>query len=399
MKFLLATTDPKRLPITILSRCLQFHLKRVAPEQITQHLQHICETETIPFETSALELLTKAADGSMRDALSLLDQTIAYCGQKISLTETRTLLGGIEQEALFRLLHALAEKNGNTLLNEIAALSEYAPDFNSLLEELLSLLHQISIAQILSETTHESIQALAKQFSPEDIQLYYQIALIGRRDLALAPNPQQGFEMIMIRMLAFKPVEIKPEPQKKVRSQDLDEALSAGNRGGDAESRGPRRASGGVAKASDPRRLPAESASSKVVSQDSNMHLEKNINWTSLLPQLKLSGMAQVLASNCIVKNSDDSKIELILSAQHEPMLNKKLIERITQALTQHFNKTIQLEIKIAAEEIRTPAKQQQEAKTQKQSIATQTIQNDVHVKTLLNLFDATLDMNSIKAT
>ena len=205
--FLLATTDPKRLPITVLSRCLQFNLKRVSPEQIGKHLEHICTSENIPFETPALQLLAKAADGSMRDALSLLDQTIAFCRGKITTTDTRQMLGSIDQTHLFRILNALAEQDGKQLLAEVANLVEYAADFYQVLEDLLSLLHRISLLQVISDLPEqvESIRQLAKRFTPEETQLYYQIALIGRKDLPLAPHPTQGFEMILLRMLAFQP--------------------------------------------------------------------------------------------------------------------------------------------------------------------------------------------------
>lgn len=371
VKFLLATTDPKRLPVTILSRCLQFNLKRVVPEQISQHLQHICTTETIPFEIPALELIAKAADGSMRDALSLLDQTIAYCGQQVSLTETRAMLGNIEQDVIFRLLHALAKNDGKELLQEVTALAENAPDFNYVLEELLSTLHQISVAQIVAETTHDEINLLAKEFSPEDVQLYYQIALMGRKDLPLASNPQQGFEMVMIRMLAFKP----------------SYASSSSTAGKPTNNIAP-------AKPKDKIITPVVEHS---VSAPTTQNAQET-NWTSLLSKLELSGMAQVLASNCTLKVMDESRIELALSPQHEPMLNKKLIERIEQALNRSLNKTIKLDIKVATEEIQTPAKQQQQEKAQKHASATDAIQNDIHVKQMLDMFDATLDVNSIKA-
>jgi DNA polymerase-3 subunit gamma/tau len=367
VKFLLATTDPKRLPITILSRCLQFNLKRVPPEQITQHLLHICKTENISHEAAALELIAQAADGSLRDALSLLDQTIAYCGENITGTETRNMLGNIEQDAIFRLLTTIAENDGKKLLQEIITLSEHAPNFAQVLEELLSVLHQISVTQIISEQPgqHEKIALFATQFSAEDVQLYYQIALIGRKDLSLAPNPQQCFEMIMLRMLAFKPTTEteKPAVKKTITAQPAP-ATSA------------------------TQQKPAETILSTTTSQ----------NWTDILSHLGLTGLTYALASNCTLITLSDTRIELALSPQHAPMMNDKLVERFQQAVNTYFNKTLKLDIKITAETLNTPAKQKQQEQTEKHIAATEAIKNDTHVKQMLNMFDATLDVSSIKA-
>lgn len=207
VKFILATTDPKKLPITILSRCLQFHLKRITPEQIAAHLQQIGAAENLSCDTSALSRIAKAADGSMRDALSLLDQAIAYGHGAVNTADVNAMLGSMAQDDILPLLTALAEKNGMQLFTAISQLAERAPDFKQVLEELISALHQIAITQMVPNaiSVDESLKQLATAFTPEEIQLYYQIALLGRRDLAHAPNPHQGFEMTMLRMLAFKP--------------------------------------------------------------------------------------------------------------------------------------------------------------------------------------------------
>lgn len=360
VKFLLATTDPKKLPVTILSRCLQFNLKRVSPEQISQHLQHLCKSENIAYEDSALHMLAKAADGSMRDALSLLDQTIAYCGNNITATETRLMLGNIEQDVVFGLLNAVANNNGKQLLTEITALSEYAPNFTQVLEEVLSILHQVSIKQLVPDLANEDaqIEALAKRLSAEDVQLYYQIALMGRKDLALSPDVQQGFEMIMLRMLAFTPTTLPPA-MKEQKSQPTIQSAA-----------------------------PIKQTTTQPVSND----------WTDILAKLQLTGMAYALASNCTLININEHKVELALSSQHQPMLNPKSHERIEQALQQHINSALKLTIKITTDSIQTPAKHKQQQHTDKQNAATEAIKNDTNVKQLLDIFDATLDENSIKS-
>src|SRR5262249_43559814 len=175
VKFLLATTDPKRLPVTVLSRCLQFHLKRIPHTQITAHLQHICKSENINYQLSALEKLAHASEGSMRDALSLLDQAIAYGHGQVQSEEVHLMLGSLTQDDLMPLLQALAQQEGKQVLARINELAERAPDFTQVLAALTSLFHQLALAQLFPETVNSAdLLALAKQYQPEDVQLYYQ---------------------------------------------------------------------------------------------------------------------------------------------------------------------------------------------------------------------------------
>lgn len=211
IKFLLATTDPQKLPVTILSRCLQFNLKNMNPERIVQHLQYVLEQEMVPFEESALWQLGRAADGSMRDAMSLADQAIAFGSGKVSEAEVSAMLGTMDRALVYDILQALANSDGARLLDVVARLAEHAPDYHAALAELLAVLHRIAIAQALPEAVDNSfgdrrqVIELAQLFAAEDVQLFYQTALMGRRDLSLAPDPRGGFEMVLLRMLAFKP--------------------------------------------------------------------------------------------------------------------------------------------------------------------------------------------------
>lgn len=376
VKFLLATTDPKRLPVTILSRCLQFNLSYVPAEKISQQLAHICTTENISFEPSALPLIAHAADGSMRDALSLLDQTIAFCKDNITTSETQQMLGSVEQDALYHLLETLANQDGKALLKTITQISEQAPDFNQLLENLLSILHKISVTQIIGDTseTPEKIKALSTRFSAEDIQLYYQIALIGRRDLALAPNPQVGFEMVMLRMLAFKPVTASASisiPVKKVTSTSTTKPEQTV-----------------TTKPKPPQKVEAKYSLQNM----------KEEEWPTILTKLELTGMALALASNCVISTFSKDQIELSLAAKHASLLNKNLHARMEQALTRYFETPIQLKIKIATGELNTPAQQQEQVQAERHADATESIKNDTHVQKIMGLFDATLDVNSITA-
>ena len=211
VKFLLATTDPQKLPVTILSRCLQFNLKNMSPERIVDHLKHVLTSEAVPFEDSALWLLARSADGSMRDALSLTDQAVAFGGGKVSDIEVASMLGTIDHVLIEEIMAALVAADGPAILAAVAKFAEHAPDFDAALADLLTLLHRIAIAQALPEALdnsygdREQILGFASALAPEDVQMYYQTALIGRRDLPLASDPRMGLEMTLLRMLAFKP--------------------------------------------------------------------------------------------------------------------------------------------------------------------------------------------------
>lgn len=223
VKFLLATTDPQKLPVTILSRCLQFALKNIPAERIMEHLAHVLETEKIPFEKDALWLLGRAAQGSMRDAMSLTDQAIAFGGERVNTADVRDMLGTLDQNQVYELLFALLAGDAKALLVVIHQLAEESPDWLDVLGELLSVLHRVAIAQALPDVIDDSlgdkeqILALAQALPAEDVQFYYQVGLVGRRDLPLAPEAQQGFEMVLLRMLAFRPADAKQVPTGELK--------------------------------------------------------------------------------------------------------------------------------------------------------------------------------------
>ncbi|WP_024871101.1 DNA polymerase III subunit gamma/tau [Tolumonas lignilytica] len=213
VKFLLATTDPQKLPVTILSRCLQFHLKALTRQQIIDQLQRVLQAEQLTFEPEALGLLAKAAQGSMRDALSLSDQAIAYGNGILHADTVQQMLGTLDHRQLHQLLSLLAARNGAALMQQIGELAELAPDYDQLHIELASLLHRTAMWQLLGQHTEpgaedvQALQQLAEQLPPEEIQLYYQIALTGRKELPLAPDGRSALEMTFLRMLAFAPRE------------------------------------------------------------------------------------------------------------------------------------------------------------------------------------------------
>ena len=225
VKFLLATTDPQKLPVTILSRCLQFNLKNMSPERIVSHLQFVLGKEVIPCEDAALWQLARSADGSMRDALSLTDQAIAFGGGKVSDTDVIAMLGTIDHKLIEKLVRALINGSGPEVLTAVAEFSEHAPDYYGALGELITFLHRLAIAQAMPEALDNSygdrktILELCQLLPPEDVQLFYQTALIGRRDLHLSPDPRSGLEMTLLRMLAFKPQGVADVPTKALSKE------------------------------------------------------------------------------------------------------------------------------------------------------------------------------------
>lgn len=235
VKFLLATTDPQKLPVTILSRCLQFNLKNLSPERIVEHLQHVLAEEQVPCEETGLWALARAADGSMRDALSLTDQAIAHGGGTLTEAEIGNMLGTIDLTAIADIARALVNNDGTEVLAVVQKMSEHAPDYSAALGDLLSVWHRVAIAQTVPDALdnrhgdYQLILELAKALSSEDVQLFYQIILLGRRDISLAPEPRVGFEMVMLRMLAFQPVrESRIDPPLITDSHVVEDPIVAG---------------------------------------------------------------------------------------------------------------------------------------------------------------------------
>ena len=232
VKFLLATTDPQKLPVTILSRCLQFNLKNMIPERIVDHLRHVLTQESIKFEEPALWLLARSADGSMRDAMSLTDQAIAFGAGEINEADARSMLGTIDQRLVYRLLDSLVAQNAKDMLATVSDLAQFSPDYNTVLGDLISLLHRIALGQVMPDAVdngmgdRDQVLELARQLSAEDVQLYYQVALLGRKDLPYVPDAREGLEMVMLRMLAFRPASAPP------RSGDKPQSASAASGGG-----------------------------------------------------------------------------------------------------------------------------------------------------------------------
>ncbi len=365
VKFLLATTDPQKLPITVLSRCLQFYLKNLSTEQISKHLQHVLTEEKIKFDLPATTQLAHGANGSMRDALSLLDQAISFGHGTIQNSDVSQMLGAIDQHEMQFILEALARKDGKELLEISARLAEYSADYNNVLESLLTWLHAIAMTQmipgigtLLHEEHADLIETFSKQLSPDDIQLYYQIALIGRRDLNLAPDARIGFEMILLRLLSFDPIATSTTPTQQS--------------------------------------MPVKKPAAPVKNTETKTAASTD-HWGTLLNDLSLTGMARSLALNCAFKHFENDTMELTLDPSHAALLNEKLKIRLNQALNDHFKKTIHLSITIAKPDVETPAHLQQRKTDERHQSAVEEIQQNPTVRALVNKLGAKVTPELVK--
>ncbi len=383
VKFILATTDPEKLPATVLSRCLQFHLLALMPEQIAAHCQMICQQENISAEDEALALLAKAANGSMRDGLSLLDQAIAYGNLKIDTPSVRDMLGTIDPSHLFDIVDALIAKDGDQLMRISQHLVSLGSDFAHILSDFLSLLHQCSVMQIAPntiDTPDPRLLSASKQLSAESIQLLYQITLIGQRDLELAPSPRAGFEMVLIRLLAFQPQDNNIEPQAKPQPQKQPQSAS----------KTPNNTAAASARTPISKPKPVAQADNKPIPSPSTDQ------WTQWVNDMPLTGAARVIAQNCCIAEHNDTAINLHLDPSQKPMLQSKYTQRINDALNQLLKKEIKLTIAVAEPNSHTPsslAKQQQQHNQQQ---AEQSIQKNEHVQTIMQTFGAEIVSGSI---
>ncbi|MBD3670622.1 MAG: DNA polymerase III subunit gamma/tau [Gammaproteobacteria bacterium] len=436
VKFLLATTDPQKLPVTILSRCLQFSLKRLHIEQIQPHLQFLLEQEEIPFEAAALIDIARAADGSMRDALSLLDQAIAFGAGDIQAEDVRNMLGSIDMGQVLELLQSLVKGDGNELLQVIDGLAQQAPDFSGVLAELITALHNIAILQVVEGAQvgdvgeREQLKALSTAASPEDVQLWYQIALTGRRDLPLAPDARSGFDMVMLRMLAFRPAQAATAPVSASASAggaspsgkpEAAPAASPVSRakaalgGHDSPPQSPPHK---VGQTGAPSQVETRPASSESPAAQADTALEEPTtpvephqghesmppaqldaeNWADLVNSLELNGMARQFALNCAYKGREGSTIELQLASSHAQLQNNSYLQRLEEALCARYGETLKLHIELIEQATtETPSQVSSRREAERQQAAQEAIANDPVVRMVIEQFDAQVQMNTIQ--
>jgi DNA polymerase-3 subunit gamma/tau len=402
VKFLLATTEPEKLPVTILSRCLQFNLKRMAPDQIAGHLARILGEEGIVFEHEALVLLANAADGSVRDGLSLLDQAIAFGGGRLEESEVRAMLGTVSRDYLYGILNHLAAGNGAGLMTDVRELAERTPDFNTVLADLLALLHEVALAQTLPGVCESGrfdakrVENLAERLPSEDVQLYYQIALLGRRELELASDPGVAFEMVMLRMLAFRPVEAAAESGGAGRQSstpiDSDVSTELGVSAGAAPKRSAAARSTELPPASRP--IDKQLSPQSQPSPAPGIQIE---DWDALTEALDLKGMVHELAANCQVVGNDARGLTLALSPSHRQLHTENLEQRLAEALSRHFERSVRLKIEVTQVDGESPSQRRTREQAERYRAAVEAIEEDPLVRSLQETFDAEVQHNTIR--
>jgi DNA polymerase III subunit gamma/tau len=333
VKFLLATTDPQKLPVTVLSRCLQFNLKPLPLALIGARLAQILTAESITFEPAAVTLLAQAGNGSLRDALSLLDQLLAYGDGRVLEADARAMLGTVEREHVVRIAELLARADGAALMNYLPALAERSPDYAELLQQLAALLERVALKQLVpgfeGDELHppELLSRLAGQIAAEDVQLYYQTAILGRRDLGLAPDAETGFRMSLIRMLAFRP------PGAPAAALEAQPAV--------------------------PRVAPATSGPAAPAQDD----------WSAIVAALE-QGLPRQLASNCVLLGREGVTLRLGLDARRASLRTPSLEDKLAQALARQLGAPVRLQIELVEGEPPTLARAQEQAAADRQAQA-----------------------------
>ncbi|MHB0983071.1 MAG: DNA polymerase III subunit gamma/tau C-terminal domain-containing protein, partial [Thiobacillus sp.] len=414
VKFILATTDPQKIPVTVLSRCLQFNLKPMLPAQVAQHLGEVLEQENVVSEPAALNLLARAAAGSMRDALSLTDQAIAYGGGKVEAAAVEAMLGTVRRDYLFDLLDALAAHDGDALLEQARTLAERGIAFDATLQDLGSLLTQLALllhapGSVEVSADAERMQAAAAQLDAETAQLYYQITLNGRRDLPYAPDEFSGFCMTLLRMLAFAPgsgnravATDRPAPRRAAapaaspvvsHAQVPDVATASGGTRAPIETA-----------SSEPAALPAPAAQPpepvaplavELVARESAP--QAAWDWLAIVAELRLGGMAKMLADHCELVSQAGDAVTLRVGEAHKHLLDRTYQDKLIAALRDRYGATLAVTIEIGAAAEKTPQQVRSRIRQARQDEAVAAIESDPFVRELVDQFGGQLDATSIQ--
>jgi DNA polymerase-3 subunit gamma/tau len=368
VKFLFATTDPQKLPVTVLSRCLQFNLKRLPMALISSRMARICDAEGVKFESAALTRIARAAAGSMRDGLSLLDQALAYGNESLLDQDVAEMLGTVDRDRVMTLLQALAGADATALIAQIRRFDELVPDYSSLLDEIATVLQRIAVIQIAGtdalseEDDPEALVALAAALDPETVQLHYQIAVTGRRDLVLAPDPRVGFEMAMLRMLAFRPAgAVAATPVDSVASTPAQKRVS-----------------------------PGRSSAAPVADAGAE-------DWATFAASLPLEGAARQLALHTALLGSGAGVLRLGVDPAHGYLLTEQQKARLVAAIQERRGSELVVRIELLGGVADTPAAREAEKQDAALRNARQAIEADPDVQDLAQVFGAELVPGSIK--
>lgn len=418
IKFLLATTDPQKLPVTILSRCLQFNLKRLSPEAIAAHLNRVTAAENVSFEVAALALIARAADGSVRDALSLLDQAIAYSGGEVSEANVVAMLGTLERGEVYGILTALAKNDGSAALAAVDQLAQGSADFRQIMETVLSALHDIAVLQTVGERVGDvdaALATLADEIPPEDVQLFYQIGVLSLRDLPYSPDERMAVEMALLRMVAFRPAAAGQEnlktqnsslsapipsasTQRVAHSPPRDQNIQAkepSTANQPTDTMAPNR---GELRPSQPAKPISESETPREA-ESSRPRAPVTTDWSTMIRLLKLDGMARQLAANCAAEHCGPNGVRLTLAHSHSSLHSQKLELRLRDALRDYFKCEVPFSIKIGEVVSETPALVDAKIKRERQQEAEADVANDSTVRAMLDKFNGQIVPGSVRPT
>ena len=463
VKFLFATTDPEKLPITVLSRCLQFNLKNLSAERITQHLQFVLEQEKLPFEEPALWALARAADGSMRDALSLTDQAIGHGGGNITEPDVNSMLGTIGRGYAMEICKTLTQGQGSAVLAAVSKMAELSPDYDMVLADMLSIWHQVAILQTVPEALDKGVEhysemlELASGVSAEDIQLFYQVCLLGRKDLSLAPDLKSGFEMVVLRALAFRPdtqppVKNSPEPVKQnspepvkqnspepaegatqnaseVAQSAVKKPQSDNNTASQAQALAPSIDQEPSAKVNnepsaqankEPSAQTNKEPSAKAIKEPSAKENKQSLgdqsaeqkqsspqkiplqnfspdNWLQVRKQLDIGASLGEIASHCLFTEKKKSVLFFIIDNQQTSLYDAAHEQGLAEALSDYFGESVTVDIAFGVANRETPRVADNREKAERLAEAVATLNQDPDIIKFKKLFDARLDESSVR--
>jgi DNA polymerase-3 subunit gamma/tau len=396
LKFILATTDPQKIPVTVLSRCLQFNLKQMPSPIIVEHLQSILEKEAISAEEKALRIIAKSARGSMRDALSLTDQAIAYTSGSITEELVRNMLGSLDDAYLIRILDALATNNGQELVDISREMAIMSMSFSVALQDLASLLQKIAMAQLIPNSIlqewpeAEAVQKMATSFTKEEVQLLYQIAITSRADLQMAPEEEVGFLMALLRMLAFK----------------VDDGLSNSTPISNLAARGipqklQEQTKPSIVKPLSPepqKKTLVESTAVQVSSPTTNTSIADPTEWQNLVKKLHLKGLVGQFALQTALKSCHElsDSINLHLTSELPQLATTFSIEKLTEALEQHFKRPVRVKVDVGVSE-HTVAKLEAKVQASEQLVVEASLTKDPYLQDLQNIIGVKVIEGSIR--
>jgi DNA polymerase-3 subunit gamma/tau len=394
VKFLFATTDPQKLPVTVLSRCLQFNLKRLSTQQIVDRMAQICSAEDLEAESSALKRIARAASGSMRDALSLLDQALAYGSDRLIDDDVAAMLGSMDRHRILDLLQALRVADGAALLETIRLLDELVPDYEIVLDEMATTLQRIAVTQLVGsgalddEDDPAAMEALAAEMEPEQVQLFYQIAITSRRDLGLAPDPRIGFEMALLRMLAFQPADGESAPARVVGGAKPAGRVERGVKQSSSSSAGKKAARASAAEAVGP--LTSDREAIAVSPEDVN-------DWPVFVAGLDIDGAARQLAENSALESSSPFELQLSIQRSNEHLLTDKLKRRLASAVQKTMGSGVNIQFTVSEKAGETAAARVAEEVRQNLDQAKDVIEQDPKVKDLVDIFGGEVVADSVQ--